>query len=327
MLRSALILACVAALAVPSAASETLKLKSGQIVSGRATRYDSERQVLSFRLDDGREVTYGMDDLDPRAVYLVYSSVVPRNSGRGQLQLANLARDAGLYQHAARRYGYAEQADPAIKSEVDRARQELRRRAADACLANARAARAKGNENETQKWLAILLERLPDEPQAAEAAAMVEEGYARQANARDDELELRYQEMLQRDLRTGKQRYDSMIDRTREGLTARNASKSTNLWNGALDDGKAVLKEVDRLKKKYPDDPKVQDGVARYRQLAIDQMVEVHLHLASLYTTRSSLNNALEETQAALALDPRNPAALAQRARIEEAANQGLTRW
>jgi hypothetical protein len=324
--RSALAFAVLAALAVPSAAQEKIKLKSGKVVSGRATKYDDEKQVLSFHTEAGQDVTYELAELDSRSAYLVYTSVIPKDDARGQLQLANFARDAGLYEHAARRYGYAEQ-DKSLEAEVAKEREVLRQRAADYCLANARAAQQRGDAKECQKWLAIIIERLPTSPQAAQAAGMVEEGYAREANARDDALEKEHAELLQKDLKKGKAAYDSMIERTRKGLTARNSSKSESLWKNAIDDGETVLREIDRLAKKHPDDPKVQDGAVKYRQLTIEQMVEIHLHLASSYTTNSSLKAALKEANAALALDPKNGQALAARARIEQAANEGLINW
>src|SRR5262245_16412406 len=159
--RIALILASFALLAAPSAAQEKIKLKSGKVVSGRATAYDGQKQILSFHTEDGQDAQYKLDELDARSIYLVYSSVVPKDNPKGQLQLANFARDAGLYEHAARRYGYAKKADPSLAPDVEREGAELRRRAAEYCLANARAAEQKGDEREAQKWLAILLERLP----------------------------------------------------------------------------------------------------------------------------------------------------------------------
>jgi len=323
----ALTLALLATLAAPSAAQEKIKLKSGAVVSGRATHYDPEKEVLSFRTEDGKDMKYELTQLDSRSVYLVYASVIPKENGKGQLGLANFARDAGLYEHAARRYAYAETADPSLKAEVAKQREILRQRAADYCMANARAARAKGDSKETQKWLSIVLEKLPNSPQAAEAAAMVEEGYVREAKARDAADDAKYQDLLEKDLKKGKERYDSMIEGTSKGLTARNASKSENLWRGAIDDGEFVLKEIDRLAKKYPDDQKIQEGATRYRQLAIDQLVELHLHLASQYTTASSLKKAQKEANSALALDPKSTQALAARARIEQAANEGLINW
>ena len=64
-----------------------------------------------------------------------------------------------------------------------------------------------------------------------------------------------------------------------------------------------------------------------YRQMVIDQMVELHLHLASLWTVRSSYNKALGEANKALALDPRSEQALAARARIERAASERRWIW
>jgi len=320
-------LALLAALALPAFAQEKIKLKSGKVVSGRATAYDDDKKILSFRTEDGQDQQYPLDQLDSRSVYLVYSSVIPKENGKGQLQLANLARDAGLYEHAARRYGYAKAADPKLAADVEREGNELRRVAAESCLAKAREARAKGDEKEAQKWLAILVERLPNEPQAAEATAMIEQGYAREANARDDALEKEHEALLQKDLKKGKQHYDSMIERTREGLTARNDSKAENLWEKALSDGEVVLKEIAQLQKKYADDERVQEGVARYRQLTIDQLVEVHLHLASQATVQSSFKAAMKHANEALALNPKSTEALSARARIEQAANEGLIDW
>lgn len=327
MYRATLFVALLAALAAPSAAQEKIKLKTGKVVSGRATAYDSKTEVLSFRTDDGKDMKYPMSELDSRSVYLVYSSVIPKDNAKGQLQLANFARDAGLYAHARRRYEYAEQADPGLKAEIEKERAVTRKRAADYCLANAKAAQTKGDAKEAQKWLALLLEKLPNEPQAAEAAAMVEASYAREANARDDALEKEHEELLQKDLKKGKERYDSMIERTQKGLTARNASQSEKLWKSAIDDGEVVLKEIEKIAKKYPDDQRIQDGAAKYRQLTVEQMVEVHLHLASQYTTSTSLKAAMKEANAALALDPQNGQALAARARIEQASNEGLIDW
>jgi hypothetical protein len=310
--------------AVPaSAQDEYIKLKSGKVLKGRATAYDSDRKVLSFRSADGQEGTYPLDQLDERSVYLVHASLVPKDSGRGQLQLANFARDAKLYKHAARRYGYALEADPTLAVEVEKERARTRREAADYCLENAREAQSKGKSKEAEEWLTTLLQKLPDEPQAAEAARILEQNYTAERNARDDQLEQEHAELIKSDLEQAKERYDRMFKRTQDGLTARSA-KSVSLWEGALDDGEFCLKELAQAEKKYGDDARVQDGAAKYRQLIADQMVEIHLHLASHYTMKSSYDNAMKEANAALAIDPKSQAALAQRARIEQASSEGL---
>ncbi|MFN0241766.1 MAG: hypothetical protein ACKVWV_02655 [Planctomycetota bacterium] len=311
-------------LAAPLQAAEHIKLKNGTVLSGRATAYDSQKKSLTFRTDSGEVQNYTLDQLDEQSVYYVNASLVAKDSGKGQLQLANLARDIGLYAHAARRYGYAEKADPTLKSQVEQERVLLRSQAADYCMKNARDAVGKNDIKGAEKWLTLLIEKLPNEPQADEAAALLEKHYAKERDARDDALERDLSAQLEQDLKKGKQHYDRMITRTKDGLTAKNSGKSASLWKSAIDDGQVVLKELDRLAKKYPSDPKVQDGVPKYRKLTIDQMVDAHLHLASNYTIKSSLNKALEETNAALALDPENAQAVAQRARIEQAASEGF---
>jgi hypothetical protein len=312
------------ALAAPALASEHIKLKSGKILRGRATAYDAQTKVLSFRTDDGQEAQYPLDQLDQRSVYLVNAGLIPKDNGRGQLQLANFARDAGLYAHARRHYGYAAKADPALEAEVDRELALGRKLAADFCLKNAQEALTRSDIKGVEKWATTLIEKLPDEPQADQAAALLEQHYLAERNARDDQAEREHDELLQKDLKQGKERYDRMLARTKDGLTAKNSSKSKGLWEGAIDDGEFVLRELDRLEKKYADDQRVQEGVAKYRKLTIDQMVDLHLHLASHYTIKSSYKDALKETNRALALDPRNSQALSQRARIEQASSEGL---
>ena len=312
------------ALSLPQTPTEHIKLKNGSVVTGQATAYDADKKVLSFRTEAGKDMNYTLDELDARSVYLVNASLIPKDNGKAQLQLANFARDIGLYAHAGRRYAQAEQADPTLKDEVEKQRAIGRKLAADYCLKNAKDALAKGKTKDAEEWLSTLVEKLPNEPQAEEAAQLIQQNYVKSRKERDAQLESEQAALLQGDLKKGKELYDRMIQRTQDGLTARNPSKAMSLWNGAIDDGEGVLKEIDRLAAKYKDDPKVQDGAVKYRQLTRDQMVDAHLHIASSLTVKSSYSQALKETNAALALDPNNGRALAQRARIEQASSEGL---
>jgi hypothetical protein len=295
-------IALLLVLAAPAGASGNLKLKDGTVLSGRATAYDDQRKELAFRTDDGREQTFKLDQLDQRSVYMLNNGQVPKDSGEGQLHLANFARDIGLYAHAGRHYDDALKADPSLKPEIDKQRAVARSLAADYCLKTAQAAIAKNNFTEAERYLNVMVQKLPDEPQTEQARAILDQRYAAEHNARDDQLELQHAELLQGDLKKGKGLYDRMIARTKDGL----------------------MKEIDRLEKKYADDPKIQDGAAKYRKLTTDQMIELHLHIATNYTISTSYNEALRQANAALALDPNNANALAQRARIEQAATEGL---
>ena len=93
------------ALAALPASAATLKLKDGSSVQCKVQKYDTATRTLYVKLDDGKDAQYGMDQLDARSVYLVNASLIPDGYAKAQLLAANFARDAGLYAHAARRYG------------------------------------------------------------------------------------------------------------------------------------------------------------------------------------------------------------------------------
>jgi Tfp pilus assembly protein PilF len=105
------------------------------------------------------------------------------------------------------------------------------------------------------------------------------------------------------------------------------SAQSVNAFENSIANGDRALKELDKVEKKYTD-PQTRETLSGYRTIVNDQIIEVRLHLASVYTTRTSYNRALGEVNSALALDPRNAQALAARAPIEQSANTGIfTRW
>lgn len=304
----------------------TLKLKDGRTLTGRATRYDSETQTLYFRVDDGRDLALGMDDLDGRSSYLVNRSIVPREDGAAQLMLANFARDAGLYAHSARHYRYAVRAAPSLEAEVEKQAAIMRRMAADHCMAMAEAAIEAGNRREAERWLTTLLTRLPDEPQAEKAAEMLDVLYELVHGARDDELEAAAPDLVATDLRRGKQLYDSMVSRNKRGLQARSGSQTRNHFNAAIRDGERALREIDRVSGRRTDAAS-QEILQGYRQLVVNQIIETRLNLASQFMVQTSFNRAAQQVNAALALDPNNAAALSMRSRVEMASSRGFGWW
>ncbi len=323
-IRTAAFLAALALLALPAEAG-TFKLKNGTSVTGKVTRYDEGTKTLYVRTDAGQDVQYALDQLDARSTYLVNASLVPAENPQAQLTVANFARDAGLYAHAVRRYGLAEKLDPKLKATVDGEMTKLKRMAAESCMKNARAAIAKNDIPEAEKWLKALVEKLPDEPEAREAASLLEQRYTDARAAKMAAVDKKSSDALQKDVEKGKKRYAEMVEKSKKGLQARGGSQAQSLFQGALVDGKAVLGEIDEIEKKY-DDPKVREGVESYRKVVIDEMVDVHLSLASLLTVRSDYQGALRDVNQALALDPKSERALSARARIEEASSQGWGR-
>jgi tetratricopeptide (TPR) repeat protein len=322
--RTAAFLAVLALVAVPAEAG-TFKLRNGTSVTGKAQRYDEASKTLYVRTDSGQDVQYRLDQLDARSTYLVNASLVPADSASAQLAVANFARDAGLYAHAARRYGIAEKLDPKLKGAVAAEMTKLKRVAAAACMENARAAIKKNDVSEAERWLKALVEKLPDEPEAREAASLLEQRYTDARAAKMAAADQKASDALKKDVEKGKKRFAEMVEKNKKGLQARGGSQADGLFQSALVDGRAVLEDIDEIEKKY-DDPRVKENVGSYRKVVVDEMVDVHLSKASLLTVRSDYQGALREVNQALALDPKNERALSARARIEEASSQGWGR-
>jgi tetratricopeptide (TPR) repeat protein len=312
----------LAFVALPASAAK-LQLKDGTTVDCKVQSYDTATKTLHVKLEDGREAQYKMDDLNARSVYLVNASLIPKDDAKAQLLAANFARDAGLYAHAVRRYGDAVKLDPSLKSTVDAEMTKLRRSAAELCAANAKAAVAKGDYAEAEKWAKTLIEKLPGEPEAAQAKTALDDYYAQNRDKKMAAADQKANAALQKDVEKGKQRYSQMVEKTKQGLQATGGSQSESLFRGALADGNAVMKMIADIEKKY-DDPKVKEQAVGYRNVVTQQMVEVRLNIASQLATRSDYQGAQKEVNQALALDPKNEAAISMRARIEDYSSRGL---
>ena len=327
LLRTTLALGTTLAFSAAAFAADYVKLTNGTLVRGEAIAFDEATQTLTFRMEDGSQRGFKLDELDKRSVYLVHQSRVPKDDATKQIRIGNLAREAELFAHAMRHYGYAEKADPSRKPEIDRERAKLKQLAAAYGMQKARAAIEKRDLSEAEQWLVKLVEKLPDEPQSAEAAAMLERYYSARRAEREAKAELKAGAQLKKDLATGKRLYESMVAKTQKGLTAKTSSSTADdAFAGAIADGKRVLAELDRLERKYSD-AATRETLGGYRAMVIEQLVEVHLHVASALTTRSSYNKALAAVNQGLALDPQNKRALEARVRIEQAASEPVWRW
>src|SRR5689334_2738920 len=160
LLRAALALASLIPLSLASLAADYVKLKDGTAVKGEAVSYDEATSTLNFKMEDGTTRGFKLDELDKRSVYLVNHSKVPKDDCTKQIRIGNLARDAELFAHALRHYGYAEQADPARKAEVDAERAKLRQLAAAFGMKKAQEAIAKRDIPEAEKWLLKVVEKV-----------------------------------------------------------------------------------------------------------------------------------------------------------------------
>jgi tetratricopeptide (TPR) repeat protein len=259
---------------------------------------------------------------------MLAKSRVDTTSAESELRMANFARDIGLYAHAGRHYKEALALDPSMKAQIEQDQAKNRALAAAWCMSNAQKAAQAGNLPEAEKWLKVILEKAPDEPQAAKARELLDDYYTKNREARDDHIEAADATLLTTDLKRGKQYYDQMVAKNKEGLLASPAgSKAGNAWEAAIKAGDRALVEIDKVAKEQTD-PATQELLQKYRKVVDDQMIEVYTNLASAQTTRSSYQQAMGNVNKALASDPNNSSAISMRARVEEAAsNSGRIWW
>jgi len=311
----------VFALAAAPVSAATLKLKNGQSFECKVLSYDAPAKTLHVRLPDGKETQYTLDQLDARSAYLVNSSLVPKDDAKKIFMVANFARDAGLYAHAVRRYGEALKLDPSMKPAIDKEMTILKHEAAGFCMQNARAAVGKSDYKEAEKWLKILVQKLPDEPEAKQASAMLDNYY--ESNRAKDmaAADAKATGEIQKDVAKGKKLYASMVEKSKQGLQAEGNSQSESLFQAAIVDGKAVLKEIERLEKKYTD-PQQREKLSGYRKIATDQLVEVYMNLANRECVKSDYHGAMNSVEQALAIDPQNESALSMRSKVAEYSSQ-----
>ena len=134
-------------------------------------------------------------------------------------------------------------------------------------------------------------------------------------------------EQLAKELSQAKRNYDKMIELNKRALTSRRGtSQVTRDWTNAVKSGERALRDIDKTRKST-DDTVSLGKLSEYHDIVAAQIIEIHLHLASHYSTQSSYKKAAIEVNNALALDPTNRAALNMRARIEENASRSSRWW
>ncbi|MFT7671254.1 MAG: tetratricopeptide (TPR) repeat protein [Planctomycetota bacterium] len=319
-------------LSTPALATDVLRAKGLGVLRGEVTAYDPETKVVTFVTEAGQEHKIPAADLDRLSSYKLAKNKVDVGTAEGLVKLGNFARTIELYAYAGRHYNDALQLDPKLKTSVEKEQAQNRKEAAEYCMRLANEAIAKNDSATAEKWLTTLINKLPNEPLAGEASDMLGEHYEKNHEAKDDELESKFDEAIKKDLATGKKRYDSMLKNIKDGLgNSRNTSASKRHFEDAWKDGEKAMSELDKVEKKRgKESPELSELFDGYRVLITEHMVDSQLHLAAQYATQTSYQQALKTINAALSIDTKNSELLAARARVEEAVsnNGGLfRRW
>jgi tetratricopeptide (TPR) repeat protein len=318
-------------LAVPCFAASGVDIlrAKGELLKGKVTAYDQTTEIVTFVTLDGVEHKIPAKDLDQHSAYKLAKSRADMNSAEDRIKLGNFARTIELFAHAGRHYTSAVKLDPSVAPTVEKERATGRKLAAEYCMRHAQTAIGKGDLKKAEEWLTIMVDKLPKEPLTAEASSMLSGYYKKNHEAKDDQLEADHDEMIKKELKSAKTRYDSMLRNIEQGLASTGtSSRSRKNFESAFSDGERVLKELDKVQKGYSGDEKVAELFDGYRKLVIEHMVDAQLHTASSYSTTTNYNGATKALNRALSVDPKNQEVLAARARVEDASSRGgLLRW
>ena len=211
--------ALVAALALAPASlgQDRLKLTNGTTLVGKAVSYDASAKIVTFVTEAGATEKVPADQLDRLSAYKIAKARLAKGTPADEIKLAKFARDVNLYAYSAKHYASALKRDPGLQQTVDEERVGLRHEAAQYCLSQAKEEQQKGDKNQAEWWLTKLLEKLPNEPEAAEAQKMLSELYPENHAKLDEDLEKGNEDLLTGDLAKGKKYYYSMLAGIQDG--------------------------------------------------------------------------------------------------------------
>ena len=161
-----------ASAATPAPRFVTIETRAGAKIRGHLVADDGQRITVSFEVAGGGaavvQLRYGQ--LHPRTVYRLKLARTTSEDGKGQLALARMAAEQGLFDPAMRHYLKAAAADDALGTESELGLAELREDVADARLQRARAAVSRGQARRATTVLDSILQDLPDTAAAMQAA-------------------------------------------------------------------------------------------------------------------------------------------------------------
>ena len=333
----ALVLGLLAGL-LPAQAEVVLKTgkllaRRGEARAGRESGLPEEKAALQTEGPGKAIATFKYDELAPKTIYRLRMSRTDSDYVKGQMQLAAYALENGLFEDAITSYQLALKANEKQGRGLDAELKALYDSAPPVVLRYARQWIDDGKILDAEKLLARFCENRPDSPEAGEAHKMLYEIAERAMGARDARRQRQTegvgsQKTAQEAAKPAKVYYDRAHAKVREALgNTRNQSQAVSLMSSAISDFEKALRLLGNIMEKEGEASDLAAHYDAWDAAVKNDIIETHLHIASIYLTRGSFNQSQRAVNQALALDPNNSEALAMRGRIEIAANEGSSRW
>lgn len=313
----------------PAQGARSYQLKNGDVIQAEILDVDKAQDQVRLKFFQGGGsgiVTRRLSDFSPHSQFNVLRTTIPEGDIEGHVQLAEFAVSNGLIAAGKRELLHARDLanDEGIAPDLE---QKLMDQAVTILDGLLQAMLKEGKMNDAKLLLHEIMAgpRLTDAQKqhftdlvAGKSKEIKEANAKARADQRAAELSAEQQRVL-KPLQDAMQRGSQLQQQALKSL--QNQSQALNAYGAAAREFQAVQQEVEKQTRTYSNDKDLVSELAALSRQAQGDLINCLLGEASIYTTRSSFNQALGMVGQVLAMDSQNQQALNMRARIEIAAN------
>jgi hypothetical protein len=334
-----LLAACLASLALAAsvAAQDRIETSSGQAYEGKVLSDDGT--TVEFETSAGMTLKLPYENLTLTTRYRLRSARTPSDAV-AQADFAEWCVEQTLYREAGRHFRAALAADAGMAAELNARVAKARTTAAKELLDRAQALQAAGREDDSRKILSTIVQELPLEDAAKQAASLLaadnaerkQAAFVRKSKPKGGAPDVPEGERAKR--KSGEEfsdearatfaavikAYFDMLDHTHEGLVNNSQSGAIDDFEKALKDGEKLRKETDKVAPKCEQDEELIEALALVKERYEDAVVDCRIHLADAYMLRNSYNQAAEAVNHGLAEFSENPRLAQAKERVTAAA-------
>jgi len=337
-----LILAALCALGASAAharAQDTFETVAGNTYQGSVVSNDGVS--VEIQTTDGMTMKLPLEALTPETQYRLRRADTT-DDAQSQLDLAEWCVTKTLYEEARIHFRKALAADPLMADKIKERVVVARATAAKELLARAKSLQASNQDQEARRILSLLVQELPLEEPAKEAARMLDEDTAKRkatvmdrspAKASSGPAEGGAGEARRSDGEPFSdatrslfepiiKSYQKLLDANRVGL-GKEGSGGIDEFEKALKESEKIRKEAEKLRPKGANDAEVTEALALVDTKLEEASVDTRLNIVNAYLLRTSYNQAADVVNKGLAEYPKNERLLQARNHVSAAANNG----
>jgi hypothetical protein len=320
---SCLSLLLIGAMAVPTVAQDRLELLTGKTYSGKILSDDGT--TVEIKTSAGTTLKLPYARLTPTSQYRLMRKRTTDDVD-SQLDLADWCVDQVLYEEARRHFDAALAADPERAERVNTRLDAAHTKAGREAITRAKALMADGRDAQARGILGRIIQQLPLEPAAKEAAALLEGDKGRRkaefitpevsdANADVDPRAGKhatrangkpYSNRVRKLMGPVIQQYYNIIDRTLEGIVTNSRTNSIELFRGAIKAGPMAIQAVEELKARAEKEEEIAEAVGLAKLKIEEAVVSARVHLAQTLLIGDAIDDAAEVVHGGLTDYPEN---------------------